>query len=237
MVEDYEFYEEFNALRVFNRGARANFNMSNIKVIHTGDPLNTQINFRKDNASVSESDGSYELEVEIVYPDRYEDVSCDIVIESGDSTLIGNFSTQTISWPAGDDTKYIIPVTITGDDDSDADEIVFAIKNLHGGFFPSSEDKPIFTLTITEGTSAQNLSEVNFIIHPNPAMDYVNIQFDQDFIELVDIEIFNLAGLKTDQQVARNGSILDISGLKEGTYVCRYRAGHEVGQRKLVIIR
>ena len=66
---------------------------------------------------------------------------------------------------------------------------------------------------------------VSFKIFPNPATNYINIETDDNF-ENVNYQIINLSG-----QIMKNGKILsntetvDISDLKNGTYVVRITSG------------
>ena len=130
---------------------------------------NTVVSFASTSASVGEGDGSYDLHVTITNPDANNATSVDVVLISGDPADIGNYTTQTVTFPAGSSDDQIVVITITDDSDVEGDEVVtFELQNVTGGNNAAIGSPSQFDLTILENDFADTPDIVINEIMQNP---------------------------------------------------------------------
>ena len=75
----------------------------------------------------------------------------------------------------------------------------------------------VVTFTIQVGID--EIADANVAIAPNPALDYVYVQGIGPQPQTV--TLYSVAGVKLHEQVASDGSRIDLSRLPEGVYVMR----------------
>ena len=96
--------------------------------------------------------------------------------------------------------------------------------------------------TINQSLALQNNS-LEFRILPNPARDYLNIQYRVPISSDVKIEMYTLTGLKIATiykglaNIERNQLIHPVENLKRGVYLCRIEANGRSIVQKIHIIR
>ncbi|MDP4191880.1 MAG: endonuclease [Bacteroidota bacterium] len=137
-------------------GAQRNYNTTNPYKTNfkTTGLLPTKVYFSSPGATVSESKGSYSLEVSISDPSLTTATTAQVVLTSGDSTDIGNFTAQTITFPAGSTASQIVNVTITDDTLSESKEnLTFTLRNVSGGTAAQAGTQGSFNLTIEDNDS------------------------------------------------------------------------------------
>lgn len=147
----------------------------------------TTVSFSSDNASVYESYGTYYIPVQIYNPSPTASTTCNIALTSGDAASITNYSTQTITFPAGASATLSIPVQITDNQTIDGTRtLTFTIQNVSGG-----------TAATVGTTSATNLQIVDNDFDEQ-GQNYANDLFISEYIEGSSsnkyIEIFNGTG-------------------------------------------
>ncbi|MFA6824420.1 MAG: T9SS type A sorting domain-containing protein, partial [Bacteroidales bacterium] len=62
--------------------------------------------------------------------------------------------------------------------------------------------------------------KVNINVYPNPAKDYISVDFDSKNFNQAEIELYDMQGklVKKAKLKTQKGNRLDISSLKAGTY-------------------
>ena len=100
---------------------------------------------------------------------------------------------------------------------------------------------------VEEGPSSTYYSlaeerEVEFEVFPNPAQDYINVNFSGHSGETATIQLYNLTGqLLRERLVATldgiNNQQLDVSALPQGTYFVRVENGEEQLSKTITVAR
>ena len=94
-----------------------------------------------------------------------------LVYTGSDSTDVGNFVSDTITFPAGSSAAITVNIPITDDETPEGEEThTFALQNLSGGFQSSLSSPNTFTLTILDN----DLGDFSMIfneLHIDPASD------------------------------------------------------------------
>ncbi len=116
----------------------------------SGGVNDTEVEFIGASASVSEGDGTFELEFTIINEDASNATTFDVVLTVGDAADINSYTTQTVTFPAGSFADQTLEITITDDAIFEADEtLTFQIQNVMGGLNASASLNDSFDLTIT----------------------------------------------------------------------------------------
>jgi hypothetical protein len=92
----------------------------------------------------------------------------------------------------------------------------------------------------TSNSISERVQEGDFLIYPNPANDFLTIQFRPLNEEIVQIEILTLDGKIVYQQkfTPRNGIInkeIQLAGWPKGLYLCRIINGNIFTTKKIVV--
>lgn len=114
---------------------RVDINNSNLEVIGTVSlaATNTVLSFVEEGNVVSESDGTHNIDVAIQNEDALA-TSVDVVLISGDNSLVNGFTSQTVTFPGGSAANQTVSITITDDMDCNGlSELVFELQNPTGG--------------------------------------------------------------------------------------------------------
>ena len=117
---------------------------------------NTKAQFVSSSASVSEGSNTYNLEIEIENPDATNATTVEIALTggTGNAADINNYTTQTITFPAGSSANQNAIITITDDSDFEPNEtLVFTLQNISGGNAASIGTQNSFTLTLENNDS------------------------------------------------------------------------------------
>jgi len=126
----------------------------------SGSSAATEINFTSVTATVLENSGSYNLTISISNPSATSATTADIVLTSGSAADIGNYSTQSISFPSASTANITVPVTINNEIINGSDkDFIFEIQNVAGGENASAGSVSNFTLRVTEAGQSMYISE------------------------------------------------------------------------------
>ncbi|WP_282030614.1 lamin tail domain-containing protein [Winogradskyella eximia] len=118
----------------------------------TNNDFPTTVEFVSSSDSVSEGDGTYDLEFTIANEDAAA-TSFDVVLigGTGDASDIATYTTQTVTFPGGTSTNQTATLTITDDIIFEGDEsLIFEIQNVAGGNSAVIGTESSFTLTMTD---------------------------------------------------------------------------------------
>lgn len=93
----------------------------------------TKVRFNRFSQTVFEGDGTATLTVNIQDPDPANATTVDVVLVSGDAADLNNYTTQTLTFAAGDATPKVITLTISDDPDTVSEDYSFQLQNVAGG--------------------------------------------------------------------------------------------------------
>ncbi|WP_457654539.1 Calx-beta domain-containing protein [Rhodocaloribacter sp.] len=158
-------------------------------------PTGTRVQFETDSQTVAETDGAVTINVTITNPDALNATTVEVALTGGTATNgtdITLFSTETLTFPAGDATPQSFTVTITDDMDVESTETLeFTLQNPMGGDNADVGSPALFTLSITDDDGGP----------PPPPPDVLINEIDADqtgtdnaeFVELYDGGVGNTA--------------------------------------------
>ncbi len=125
----------------------------------------TTVYFSASGASQNENTGSYNLTVSISNMDGTNATSVQVAITggSGSAADVNNYTTQTVTFPAGSAADQTVSLTITDDSDYEGDEtITFSLQNVSGGNSAAIDYPSQFTLTLNDNDTPElYISEVS----------------------------------------------------------------------------
>lgn len=123
----------------------------------------TTVQFTSGSASVGEGSGTYPLTISITNPSPSSATTLDVVLNSGSSSDINNYTTQQVTFPANSSANQTVTITITDDAASESSEsFEFEIQNVSGGSNASVGSPSIFTLTIEDNDPYTTILLDNF---------------------------------------------------------------------------
>jgi len=192
-----------------------------------GSAAPTLIEFNPTSASVNEADGSTTLSVQITNPSSVNATMAQIVLSNGTASDVGNYSTRTITFPAGSSASQNISVTITDDSLLEGNEtLTFSLANFSGGTSAAIGTYGSFTLTIADNdiptvvaTSASDITTSGFTATWQAASGISSYLFDLS----ASSGFGSFVGSYHDYSVT--GTTLAITGLNENTsYFYRLKA-------------
>jgi len=192
-----------------------------------GSTAPTLVEFNPTSASVNEADGSTTLSVQITNPSSVNATTAQIVLSNGTASDVGNYSTRTITFPAGSSASQNISVTLTDDSLLEGNEtLTFSLANVSGGTSAAIGTYGSFTLTIADNdiptvvaTSASDITTSGFTATWQAASGISSYLFDlsasSGFGSFVD----------SYHDYSVTGTTLAITGLSENTsYFYRLKA-------------
>ncbi|MBB4806073.1 hypothetical protein HNP38_001345 [Chryseobacterium defluvii] len=114
----------------------------------------TSVQFVSSSSSVSEGVGTTSVVLSITNPSAATATSVDVYISGGTGSTadINNYTTQTVTFPAGSSANQTVTITVTDDSTIESDEtIIFGLQNVTGGNNNSADisGNTSHTLTIT----------------------------------------------------------------------------------------
>ncbi len=110
----------------------------------------TLVYFTEEFETANESDGTYNIDVSILNPDNAA-TSVDVVLISGDISLINGFTSQTVTFPSNSSANETVTLTITEDALCGANgDLVFELQNVTGGDAAEIFNPSQFTLSIED---------------------------------------------------------------------------------------
>lgn len=120
-------------------------------------PIGTTVQFTGSAASVSETGVSTTLTVSITNPDAINATTANVVLTAGTASRIGNYTTQTVTFPAGSSANQTVTVTLTDNGACDGDEVfTFQLQNVAGGNSATAGSPSSFSLTLTDNELLTN---------------------------------------------------------------------------------
>lgn len=238
MPPAYQWFETVNGIRFFNRGATANFNLTNVMITKTGIPVTTFSEFRSSKGVVDEGDGTYDLNVILENPSQSDSTAVDVVLIQGDASQIGNYETQTIVFDAGSDEQASITIDIADEEEIGTDTLVFELQNIRGGFYPSMGAKTQFTLIINDNDASGigQLLKQNVRLYPNPVKGNLYISFGSlKLTEPAVVTLYSLNGSMVIRKSVQKDTEINVNELPNGLYSAEIESEHGIIQQKILI--
>ena len=125
--------------------------LDNIAVDGTTSSTDTQVNFANSSTTVNEGDGTVNVDLSILNEDANNATSVDVVLTSGDAADIDNYTTQTVSFPAGSASNETLTINLTDDMMDEPDEtLTFELQNASGGNNAQIGASNTFDLTLED---------------------------------------------------------------------------------------
>lgn len=118
---------------------------------------NTSVSFSPISVSKAESAGSCSLKVAISSPSGTVATTVQVVLTGGTGTAadVNNYTTQTLTFPAGSSAVQSAVLTITDDALEEGTEtLIFTLRNASGGTSAKVGSDSVFTLSITDNDDA-----------------------------------------------------------------------------------
>ncbi|NML56123.1 Calx-beta domain-containing protein [Chryseobacterium cheonjiense] len=112
----------------------------------------TSVQFSSASSTVSEGVGTTTLVLSITNPSTTNSTSVDVFISGGTGSLadINNYTTQTVTFPAGSSANQTVTITVTDDSLVEGNETIqFGLQNVTGGNNNSANASGILTNTLT----------------------------------------------------------------------------------------
>jgi hypothetical protein len=110
----------------------------------------TKVSFASATASVQEGLGTFTIPIALSGASALQSTSLQVVLTSGNSSVINNYSTTTITFPAGSNATQNLTITVPENSDCTTHTLTFSIQNLTGGSQAQLGDIQTFTLTVVD---------------------------------------------------------------------------------------
>ncbi|HAP64435.1 MAG TPA: hypothetical protein DCR93_34780, partial [Cytophagales bacterium] len=127
----------------------------------------TEVTFTTENLSATEgTDSTVTLSLTIANPNADTATTVEVVITGGSASDVGDYTTQTVTFPAGSTDKQTVTVSITDDSDVENDEVVsFSLDNISGGNGAFIGESDVVNLVISDNDSTStNPTSVEFAL-------------------------------------------------------------------------
>jgi endonuclease I len=123
---------------------------------------NTSVSFASAGATKNENGGSYSISLSITNRSITNSTSADVVLISGNASDIGNYTTQTVTFPANSSITQTVNISITDNNiEEDDKEFVFELQNINGGENAMIGNNPTFRLTVVDDERRLFISEIS----------------------------------------------------------------------------
>ncbi len=91
------------------------------------------------------------------------------------------------------------------------------------------------TNTGNKSLSSSNVEKNIFKLYPNPASDYVNIEFTQAYESDSLFTVYDINGsVVLSKNGLESGAVIDISSLEKGAYIYAFRLGNLIKNGKII---
>jgi len=97
-----------------------------------------------------------------------------------------------------------------------------------------------FSITVQDCTGLENLTFSTLQISPNPVSDFMTLDFGQQLIKNVEIEVFDVLGMQVFSQKAEEINqklTINVSHLENGMYLITMKTGDAFYTKKMIINR
>ncbi|EHO40852.1 Na-Ca exchanger/integrin-beta4 [Caldithrix abyssi DSM 13497] len=177
---------------------------------------NTTVQFATASGTADEGAGTYDLVVTIANPDANNATTADVVLVSGDPADLGNYTTQTVTFPAGSSADQIVTITITDDSEVEGDEdFTFQLQNVSGGngAMAGSPSQHVLTITDNDFADVPDIVINEIMQNPSAVDDSKGEWFElyNNDTETVDINGWIIKDDGVDYHVIDNGGPLTIA--------------------------
>lgn len=169
----------------------------------------TSVQFASSSISVLEDVGTIDLTFEITNEDATNSTSFDVVLTTGDTADINEYTTQTVTFPAGSSTNETVTITISDDALVESNEtLTFEIQSVSGGNNAVVGTNNTFDLTIQDNDGTTPLPG-DIVI--------TEIMYNSSGTDDEWIEIYNASGaditLDSSWRLNYNGNTYDFTGV------------------------
>ncbi|WP_051203950.1 Calx-beta domain-containing protein [Hugenholtzia roseola] len=114
-------------------------------------PLDTEVRFSATSSSALENAGSFNIPVQISNPSASTATSVQVVLLSGDAARLNNYTTQTLTFPAGSSAVQNLTLSLTNDNACLGNEnYLFELQNVSGGTNASAVNPTQHQFTLIE---------------------------------------------------------------------------------------
>lgn len=119
----------------------------------------TELGFTIATATVQEdASATYDISVSITNEDDRCPTSVDVELLLGDATVIGNYTAQTITFPAGDNTPQLVSVTLPSNTTCEPNsDFLFGLANQSGGQDAQTNADDTFAFTVDDDESGTDV--------------------------------------------------------------------------------
>ena len=145
-------------------GTNVSVGANNTFTLTVNDNDLTTVQFTSGSATVGEASGTYNLNLIIANPSPAAATVATVALISGNPPDIGNYTTQTVTFPAGSSANRTVTVTITDDSTAEPTEVFeFSIETVTGGNSAQAGAQSGFTLAVmdNEGIEINLLDDFN----------------------------------------------------------------------------
>ena len=157
LTTDNDYYYRVRA----NNSAGTSENSNTISLT-TLTPPTTTVQFKSNSGSVLENGGTYNLVITVSNPDSNISTSVDVVLISGDSSDIGDYTTQSISFPANSLSDLVVAINLNDDGLAEGNEILtFELQNISGSSSAAIGSPSQFELTIIEPSGGNYYNNID----------------------------------------------------------------------------
>jgi len=129
------------------------------------------VNFNSTVGNISEGAGTFSIPVSIANPSASQACSVQVALTTGAASNIGNYTTQTVVFPAGSSSIQYVALTVTNDTLTNGNRsLVFALQNVSGAAGAVIGSSSNFTLTIQDdetgsGTNSTIINNKDYVYY------------------------------------------------------------------------
>ncbi len=146
--------------------------------------IDTVVRFNPGTGEYNEDQGTFDLVLSITSPSETVATTVDVVLIDGDAAEIGNYTTQTVTFPANDGSDQTVTITITDDFDiENADTLYFELQNITGGTNASVGSPSQYELVIIDNDVPPPALVINEILYNS-----IDDDTPYEFVEIYNAE-------------------------------------------------
>lgn len=192
-----------------------------------GDSILTSstISFASNSIAVPENEGSIELELQIDSPLQGDTAKVDVVLISGDSTDLDNYTTAAVVFPPNSSASRTVTINITDDGEVETDEqFVFEIRNVRGNDDAEIGTPKQFTLTVEDNDTLTPPAATFVIINEWSQGTFANKEWIEILVtkDSTDLSGWKLGGDSNNGFVTFADDNRELKNIPKGTLVLIY---------------